>query len=62
MSVSALNKIAKRLDDLAFISEETDGKVDSFDLRNLARQVRAQIEMMEKGLVTASGGTPAKSE
>lgn len=60
--LNALNKIAKRLDDLAFISEETDGKVDSLDLRNLARQVRAQIEMVEKGLTGPHSASTAKSE
>ncbi len=47
----ALEKIAARLDELARIADEPDGAIDSFDLRQVARQVRAQAEMSEKGLV-----------
>lgn len=46
----ALEKIAERLDQLAGILDEPDGSVDPFDLRHLARQVRAQSEMLDKGL------------
>ena len=49
----ALEKIAARLDELARIADEPDGTVDSFDLRQVARQVRAQVEMAEKGLTNA---------
>ena len=48
--MKALEKIAARLDELARIADEPDGKVDSFDLRQVARQVRAQVEMAAKGL------------
>ena len=51
--MTALEKIARRLDELARIADEPDGRVDSFDLRTLARQVRAQVEMAEKGLGNA---------
>lgn len=47
---SALEKIAAELDRLAGIADEADGHVDSFDLRQIARQVRAQQEMADKGL------------
>lgn len=48
--MSALEKIAERLEQLASVLEEPDGTVDPFDLRHLARQVRAQADMMAKGL------------
>lgn len=48
--MSALEKIAERLDQLARVLEEPDGSVDAFDLRHLARQVRAQGEMLDKGI------------
>lgn len=48
--MSALEKIAERLDQLARVLEEPDGTVDTFDLRHIARQVRAQADMMVKGL------------
>ena len=48
--MSALEKIAAALDRLADVLEEPDGSVDPFDLRHLARQVRAQGEMLDKGL------------
>jgi len=48
--MSALEKIAERLDQLASVLEEPDGSVDPFDLRHIARQVRAQGEMLDKGL------------
>ena len=51
--MKALEKIAARLDELARIADEPDGKVDSFDLRQVARRVRAQAEMAEKGLSNA---------
>ena len=51
--MTALEKIAQRLDELARIADEPDGKVDSFDLRQVARQVRAQAEIAEKGLTNA---------
>lgn len=46
----ALERIAACLDELARVADEPDGKVDSFDLRQIARQVRAQQEMADKGL------------
>lgn len=46
----SLEKIADALDQLAGILDEPDGSVDPFDLRHLARQVRAQGEMLDKGL------------
>jgi len=48
--MTVLEKIAQRLDELARVAEEPDGRVDSFDLRTVARQVRAQVEMAAKGL------------
>ena len=48
--MSALEKIAARLDELARVLDQPDGTVDPFDLRHLARQVRAQGEMLDKGL------------
>jgi hypothetical protein len=48
--MTALEKIAARLDELAGFADEPDHSVDSFDLRHLARQVRAQIEIAEQGI------------
>lgn len=48
--MSALEKIAERLDQLARVLEEPDGTVDPFDLRHIARQVRAQADMLDKGI------------
>lgn len=45
----ALEKIRERLSQLAKDAEHD--RVDSFDLEVLARQVEAQIEMLEEGLV-----------
>ena len=48
--MSALEKIAERLEQLARVLDEPDGTVDPFDLRHIARQVRAQSEMLDKGI------------
>lgn len=48
--MTALSKIAEALEQLAKRGEEPDGVVDPFELRHLARQVRAQDEMQAQGL------------
>lgn len=51
--MTALQRIAAALDALAAQADEPDHRIDSFDLRVLARQVRAQDEMADKGLSDA---------
>lgn len=48
--MSALERIAAELDRMAEVLTEPDGAIDPFDLRHIARKLRAQADMIEKGL------------